>query len=252
MNRATRGRVVQNGKRIVPVLLLAAGCGVVRPWAAEPAYACGNNPVPLEVLSDGRPATQLGPDGRAALKGHEVRPVEDLHKWRIVEESDERVAIIRELDEPRDPDTMKTTHGYLLVERFGPPDADGRPSWHLRSSRRCDLRRVMDGLGVADVALDPARPATGTGVHLLVTERACASGQPATGRVRVVSLEETDREVGLVIGVERFDGGGAVTCQGNPPTPFTVELGQPLGDRVLRDAGVHPTREIVEFRRSAR
>ncbi|MEU4331016.1 hypothetical protein [Nonomuraea dietziae] len=102
----------------------------------------------------------------------------------------------------------------------------------------------MDALGVADLTLDPARPLARTQgtVHLLVTERACASGRAAEGRVRVFSREETPQEVRLIIGVEPQ--GGARTCQRSPATPFAVELDAPLGDRVLKDVGVYPAREI--------
>ncbi|MFI7705373.1 hypothetical protein [Nonomuraea sp. NPDC049480] len=61
----------------------------------------------------------------------------------------------------------------------------------------------------------------------------------------MVGLEETDRDVRLVIGVERAPG-DFHNCLGNRATPYTVELSRPLGDRVPRDAGLHPMREIVK------
>jgi hypothetical protein len=244
VNRVAHDHVVQDMKRIVAFLLLVAGCGT--PLAdAESAYTCHDRPIPLDVMSTGRPATQLGPDGRAALKGHEVRPVKDLDTWRIVEETGERVALIKEFDEPQERGNATVTHDFLVVERFGPPAADGRPSWHMRSSGGCNLQRDLGDLGVAEVTLDAARPATGNSLHLLVTEQACVSGQSADGRIRVVGLEETDRDVRLVIGVERAPG-DVHNCLGNPATPYTVELSRPLGDRVPRDAGLHPMREIVK------
>jgi hypothetical protein len=244
VNRAAHDHVVQGVKRIVALLLLASGCGTPLADAAEPTYTCHDRPIPLDVMSTARPATQLGPDGRAALKGHEVRPVEDLDKWRIVEETGERVAIMKRFDEPEERGRATATHDFLVVERFGPPAADGRPSWHLRSRGGCSLRQDLGDLGVAELALDPAKPATGNSLHLLVTERDCASGQSAAGRIRVVGLEETDRDVRLVIGVERAPG-NFHNCMGNPATPYTVELSRPLGDRVPLDASLHPTREII-------
>jgi hypothetical protein len=245
VNRVAHDHVVQDMKRIVAFLLLVAGCGTPLADTAESAYTCHDRPIPLDVMSTGRPATQLGPDGRAALKGHEVRPVKDLDTWRIVEETGERVALIKEFDEPQERGNATVTHDFLVVERFGPPAADGRPSWHMRSSGGCNLQRDLGDLGVAEVTLDAARPATGNSLHLLVTEQACVSGQSADGRIRVVGLEETDRDVRLVIGVERAPG-DVHNCLGNPATPYTVELSRPLGDRVPRDAGLHPMREIVK------
>ena len=245
--------VVQYVKRIVALLLLVAGCGTPPTEAgkpppastAEPTYTCHEQPIPPDIMSTGRPATQLGPDGRAALKGQEVREVGDLAKWRIVEETGERLAIIKEFDGPQQRWTTSVTHDFLMVERFGPPDADGRPSWHLRSSGGCNLQRDLGDLGVAELTLDPAKPPSGNALHLLVTERACASGRSANGRIRVVLLEESDRDVRLVIGVSRAPG-DVHNCIGNPATPYTVELSRPLGDRVPYDTGLHPMREIVK------
>lgn len=94
-----------------------------------------------------------------------------------------------------------------MVERFGPEDSEGRPSWHLRSFGSCDLKRDLGDLPV-DVLLDPATPATpgAERVALLVIERACASGRPATDRIRAVEARFTDEELQLVLGVEPLDG----------------------------------------------
>ncbi|MFE0155539.1 hypothetical protein ACFWY5_50975 [Nonomuraea sp. NPDC059007] len=192
------------------------------------------------MLTEGRPATELGPDGLAALKGEEVRRPPDLERWRIVEEGPERVALIA----GRDEDGRRMPGGeyrFLAVERFGPRQADGRRGWHMRSSGRCDLRRELGGgLGSAELALESV---SGSTVRLKVTEIACASGRSARGRIEVAGLEENDREVRLLIGVSRAPG-RAQTCQGNPRTPFTVELSAPLGDRGLLDAAIHPVRQI--------
>ncbi|GAA2786875.1 hypothetical protein [Nonomuraea dietziae] len=226
---------------------LAAGCGAggTPGLSMEAAHTCHGEDLPLDVLKRGRPATELGQDGREALRGTGVGPVGDLAAWRIVEDGTDRLTLVRQLERPdvREQGT-RFTHALLKVERFGPRGADGRPGWHLRTSTRCDLRRKMDALGVADLTLDPARPLARTQgtVHLLVTERACASGRAAEGRVRVFSREETPQEVRLIIGVEPQ--GGARTCQRSPATPFAVELDAPLGDRVLKDVGVYPAREI--------
>jgi hypothetical protein len=233
-------------------VLGAGGCGAFRPTGTASASAdptvvkCHDHDVPLRVLEEPRPASELGPTGREALKGEEVRPIDDLPTWTIVEESDTRLAIIRELDEPQSERRgFVFTHEFLAVERFGSPGPDGRPGWHMRSSGRCDLRKDLGDLGVADVTLDPATPPTSDAreVRLLVTERACASGKRADDRVRLVGMETTATEIRLIIGVA--EASGAVrTCQGNPPTPFTVQLDEPLGERALVDASIHPPRRV--------
>lgn len=79
-------------------------------------------------------------------------------------------------------------------------------------------------------------------LELLVHERERASGQDAEGRIEV-DLEETAEQVRLRIGVRPL--GGAHSRQGNPATPFTVELGEPIGDRNVIDASVVPARAVA-------
>jgi hypothetical protein len=98
--------------------------------------------------------------------------------------------------------------------------------------------------GAAAVALDPDHPLDPDSreVHLLVTEQACASGQVAEGRVRLAMLTESEDTVDVAIGVEPLT--GDATCPSNPPTPFVVELDEPLGERLVRDLTVDPPQEI--------
>lgn len=224
-----------------------AGCGVL--GAADTAYRCHDQEVSLQVLEEARAATEVGPNGREALKGREVRPIEDLSAWKIIEESDTRVALIQELDAPQvQGQETVFTHAFLEVERFGEPDEDGRPGWHMKTSSRCDLRKDLGALDIADVTLDPAVPPPGKDarkIHVLVNERECASGQRADGRVHLIEMKPTPTEVRLVIGVEPLSADGPRTCQANPPTPFTVELDEPLGDCTLVDTSVYPPRRVT-------
>ncbi len=97
------------------------------------------------------------------------------------------------------PDPTATHAG--VTRRSGSPHAsvaryrergDGRRRrhrWlHLRQSTRCDLRVDLGTLSSADVMLDGASPPQpdAASIELLVIERECASGKPATGRVRLV------------------------------------------------------------------
>lgn len=93
------------------------------------------------------------------------------------------------------------------------------------------------------VTLDPASPPdpASSMVALLVTEAACNSGEPATGRIEarvVLKAATVEVEVGI------RPRGGDQECPGNPPTPFLIDLGEPLGDRMLLDASVEPPRPI--------
>lgn len=81
------------------------------------------------------------------------------------------------------------------------------------------------------VRIDPPDRASRV-VPLLVEERECASGMRADGRIQA-AVEELAREVRITVSVRRLAGGQ--DCQGNPLTPVTVTLSEPLGDRRLID-----------------
>lgn len=134
------------------------------------------------------------------------------------------------------PDTVLDCQGYEVTAE----------NWGVDASTSCTPRIVLGGLGEASLALDPddlPEPADRE-IALLATEWSCNSGEPATGRIEVVDVVETETTVELVVGVAPQPD-GAFTCQSNPPTPFAVELEHELGDRVLRDASFMPAHEIV-------
>lgn len=81
--------------------------------------------------------------------------------------------------------------------------------------------------------VDPAAElhADSRSIPILVNERACASGQPASGRIST-SVAYTDDAVHLRVWVRPF--GGDQSCPSNPDTPHVVVLEQPLGDRAVR------------------
>jgi hypothetical protein len=225
-----------------------SGCGVALPSAgtSTAGLLCHSERVERGALEAARPASELGADGQAALQGHEVRGIGDPAKWTVLEESADDVVLIRELSEPHGSGGgQMPTHELLAIENLGTGNPDGIDGWHLRTSSWCDLRRDLGRLGSTDLALDPeALPREeATSVALLVTERACASGEPATGRIEVVDVARTDSELQVVLGVEQVRGSAA--CPGNPPTPFTLELEEPLGARTLVDASAYPSRPVT-------
>lgn len=77
----------------------------------------------------------------------------------------------------------------------------------------------------------------------LVRERECASGQSAEGRIELVDLTLTAEQIQLHVGVQPL--GGGQECPGNPPTPFTVDIGEPIGDREIVDTSVAPPRTVT-------
>lgn len=100
-----------------------------------------------------------------------------------------------------------------------------------------------DEFGVATFTLDPDNPPSpdNAALHLLATERACASGQaPVYRQVLPVIVEHSDAVEITVLVQEPV---GSQTCQGNPAFLLTVQLSGPLGDRVIRDAAFFPAEE---------
>lgn len=106
-----------------------------------------------------------------------------------------------------------------------------------------------DREGSSDLALAEMHSPADRTLHLLVMETSCASGRPADGRIVVDDVTLTDREVRLRISITPPD--GTQDCQGNPWTPFTVDLDAPLGDRAIVDASVEPPAELGQVDREA-
>ena len=196
-------------------------------------YLCGDTPIPIAALEARQAPDTLDEDALAALAVPEAAQLmNDPDDWIVVSRTPDEVMLLTDV-----------MHAQWMLVEFAPIPtheiltvfrSDG--AWHYGRWEPCTLAQEHDGLAVAGVGLDPEHPPTpeSTRLHLLVMERACNSGQDARGRIELISLEETADAVSLSIGIRPR--GGAADCQGNPPTPFTVELSGPLGDRVLRDA----------------
>lgn len=122
------------------------------------------------------------------------------------------------------------------------------PTWPVPPEQ---LRSASSGsavsaeFGAATWALDPQFPspfANTTELHILVWERACSGGSPATGRMSGPVVEYTSASVTITIGVRPIQAapGMLVTCPMPPGTPATMQLGEPLGTRDLLDGGHIP------------
>jgi hypothetical protein len=209
------------------------------------AVNCGGSVYDPTELADAPRASSL-PDGPAGAVDDVGEPAFDPSQdWRVLHQSGDRVDLVRELDEPFDNGAGDVrTHEARTLERItGAPNVpDG--TWLLTSAGPCTQRLVTDDqLGDADLTLAHHPSPGDTSVDLLVQERACASGQSAEGRIELVELTESTDQVHVRIGVRPRD--GAQECPGNPPTPFTIDLAEPLGDREIVDASVVPPRPVA-------
>lgn len=174
-------------------------------------------------------------------------PIDDLDDWFLAVSTEDHVVLMRELDPPVD-DGAGDVRTFGMVSMSATPGAMPiDDTWGVDATTDCAPRIPLDGLTAVSLTLDPDAPpdAADRELALLATEWSCNSGQPATDRIEVVDVVETETTVELVVGVAPQPD-GAYTCLSNPPTTFTVELEHELGDRVIMDASVVPAQEITE------
>ncbi len=223
-----------------------AGCGgsfaSVGPFG-EPEYACGSLTFTAEELSAAPPADDLGPDGQGALEGHAMEPIDPGDGWRLLAETGSELELIRELDQPQPsgPGDVRT-HEFLRVHTVTGVTNVPDGGWVLDAQGSCTPRRDLGSLSPADLALAEHPSPEARQIELEVYERACASGQPADDRVEIVEQETSDEQLMLVVGVRPLD--GDQNCPGNPPTPVTIQLDEPLGDRTVVDASTLPPQPL--------
>ncbi|MET4622853.1 hypothetical protein ABIE18_004332 [Arthrobacter sp. 2762] len=207
---------------------------------------CQGNKVPVQALENPRPASELGTETAPALQGRGVSAFDPV-TWLIAQESSDRVMLMNKLAVPQDHGYGDIRdHVYIVISTNSMASEPGKPVWAVVESSTCTPTLDLGELRAGAVTLDPSLPPTPESdrVALLVTEFDCNSGQNAEGRVDVVKLTETESTVEIVLGV-RPAGAQWATCQGNPATPFTVDLQRPLGARTVMNAAVVPVKEIT-------
>ena len=205
---------------------------------------CGGSVFDVSGLSGASSVSSLsgGPAGAVDDAG---APAFDPSKdWKVVTVSRRRVDLMRELEQPRDngEGDIRTHEVRTLEQITGSTNVPGG-TWLLTASVECTPRLVDGEVPAADLTLAHLPSPAATSIGLLVRERACASGASAEGRIEVIELVETAEQVRLRVGVESR--GGDQTCPSNPPTPFTVALNAPVGDREVVDASVVPPRPLT-------
>ncbi|MEV7604377.1 hypothetical protein AB0N65_02925 [Paenarthrobacter sp. NPDC089322] len=239
------------------VILLGSGCASHGPSTGSPASAaatynkpdvvlCQGNKVPVYALENPRRASELAPEAAPALGGLNVEQF-NPGTWLIAQESSDRVMLMNKLAAPQDSGQGDVRdYTYIVISTHSMMSEPGKPVWAVVESSTCTPTLDLGELRAGGVTLDPASPPVPESdrLALLVTESDCNSGQNAEGRVEVVNLIETESTVEVVIGV-RPAIAQVASCQGNPATPFTVDLEQPLGDRAVLNAAVMPAREIA-------
>ncbi|MFP5252215.1 MAG: DUF6174 domain-containing protein [Actinomycetes bacterium] len=181
----------------------------------------------------------------AAVDDAGAPAVDASQNWRVAAADDDEVVLIREVDPDEPAAARGDTHATMrLAPITGAPNIpDG--TWFLWGTSSC-TPRLADGAaeGQAELRLADLPSAGDTELTLLVRERRCASGRSAEGRIDLDELTLTEDEVRVRVSV-RPPPGDAQDCQGNPWTPFSIEFGEPLGDRTVVDANLVPARELL-------
>ncbi len=146
--------------------------------------------------------------------------------WLVLHRTDDRVLLVHS-----DGTAAESTLAFMEVEKDG-------SEWRWAGSSiggGCPLEvMVPTGLNAVDWRLDPSsEPLTtaSTFIHVLVTERACASGQVIGDRLLGPQVIVTDTDVLIAFAAQVQ--GGIQTCPGNPETAVTIELSGPIGSRVV-------------------
>ncbi len=204
------------------------------PALGEIRYSCGGPPGFLPGLLDEPPAAELENHPTAAALRASIQEVGmdidmlPLSGYWLVHR-DDRLAqyVARRVGDPP-----------LVSVEF---QFDER-GWTISGWGDCRPRIVLDGLSQATWVLDPAAGLPGpeaTTFTALVTETECTGGQAMGARLLPPSITYGEDSVLVVFAARPLDLGMA-TCPSNPPSRVVVELREPLGDRVLRDAGLFP------------
>lgn len=233
-------------RALVLLALIASGCGpsaTPSPNQDAPALdrvTCGRDlpSFPRAVLNQ---PGGMGPgeDQPAAILHATLResaglsPGEGLPRegWIRVAETDDVVLFVAPSE--------GTTWSMVKVEV-----RDG--IWGTDSYGQCHLQPELPAgvnLAVFRVAPDVALTPESTEVEVLVTELPCNSGQDARGRIRPFRITPAADSVTVTFSVVPRPGNH--DCQGNPETPFTLTLPEPLGGRALLDGSSVPPRDAT-------
>ena len=203
--------------------------------SAEVLYSCGDEPGFPPSALDAPTGAEKGDDApaealRRFLETPEGESLPDAG-WRVLFSSDEEVVFAAEPGTgPQDPGEDEDTFPYVEVE-------DERGTWKAVDAGQCRPTAFFEGLAPASWTLaGDAPPDDAREIDVLVHEMSCSSGHTAEGRIRSPRVAYRDESVTITFAVEPLP--PSQDCQASPPTPYTVELDEPLAGRKLLD-GVH-------------
>jgi hypothetical protein len=226
-------------------LALAACHLVVPPTAVDPQrvvthVSCGHGSAfPTDVLDAPAEAEAADDPAAEALRRHlatsdiEIDSLPDSG-WREVGRTGSSVMWIAE-----DPGAAGSWIQATATNDGG--------EWRVTGWGGCGMEPdVGPGLGIASFRVAPHEDLTADTVEIdvLVTERACNSGEDARGRVAEPAILAGPDAVTVIFAV-RPRVALAQSCPSNPETPVVLVLSEPLGDRELLDGSTLPPRDAT-------
>lgn len=232
--------------RASPLLLagLLSACSVLAPSALDPQagsrVTCGGGPAfSIDRLAVQGSAETAADPAAEALRRHLATDnveINDLPDDGWIEAARSGSQVLYLAPEP----TSEGSWHFVTVELDG-------GAWDVGGWGGCALQPdVGPMLGIASFRVAPgAAPGPdATEIEVLVTERACNSGEDASGRIVAPAVVLGEERVVVTFAVRPR--GGGQTCPSNPETPFMLELPEPLGDRALFDGSSVPPRDATE------
>lgn len=197
--------------------------------AEDPLVTCaGIPPVPFSKLSNPVPIDDVDHPAVEALR----TLAQQRGVWELPD-GDWQVIYI---------DADNAAFAVSAPEGFGTArfERTSRDNWIIVGSRTgppCEPVVVLpEGLNRVAIRLGSIPSPEGTAIRLLVTEESCASGREMGDALLGPQIIETDDAV--LVAFAAVSPIGPAECPGNPSTPVTIELSQPLGQRTLYD-GLH-------------
>jgi hypothetical protein len=201
--------------------------------------SCGGPAFPLSLLDEPGHAETFDDPAADALRAHLGTSGLDFAwlpdtGWREVARTDTEVTYVADAAPGSDP-----PYAEVSVMRHG-------EAWRVTGWGQCRLQpSVGPQLGLASFRVAPAVELApdATEIPVLVTERACNSGQDARGRIVEPRIVLSDEAVTVVFAVRPRE--GDQDCPSNPETPHLLVLPEPIGNRTLFDGSEIPPRDAT-------
>lgn len=228
------------------LVTLVAGCGSApepsdTPPSRMPAvltYRCGDLAMTLDALLSPLGAEEADDPAARALKAF-LRRVREPGET-LAEPSNRTFRVLAAGE-----DTVIFGSGTSDGPGFTALAADRRgDAWTVRALGACEPVLELRGLNAARWHLPPGGPMPAPDVQrftALVDEVPCVGGRSAQGRVLQPAIVRRPDALLLVFAIVP-DRPLAIAepCPAAPPTTFDIDLGAPLGNRELLDAGTYP------------